>query len=227
MNSTESIQPQRSQRWMPSSLNNHGTQTSNRSNQYDDERDLPTRQPFFSEDQPFSPQQNFSINSSSHQHRNFTNNRRPPMRRRPMGGGNRETFYDNGMHYDDEFDFESSNRKFNKITNEEEFKQPADSLQTFKLAIESHQDGSIEYQPVYDKKKSFFDNISLQETTDLPVPMYHRSRNQDTFGNNHHNDRYQRSKYRGNGNGNGYGGQRRTNYQNNSNSNQNGYHYRY
>lgn len=182
----------RPQRW--TSSNSHATQTSYRSHQNGDEKVLPTRQPFFSEEQTFFPQQ-----------RNFNQNRRPMMnRRRPMNGGNRETFDSYGNQFDDEFDFESNNRKFNKITSDEEFEQ-------IKTSIENHQ------QTAYDKKKSFFDNITLQENGDLSVPVYHRSKNQETFGNNHHNDRFQqRSKFRPNGN-------RRSNY----NNSQNGYSYRY
>jgi hypothetical protein len=167
----------------------------------------------------------------------YYNNRRPPMnnqqQRRP-GGGNRETFNDSGNTYDDDFDFETSNRKFNKIASEDEFKQQSESPNQF---LHSINDPGLtsEYEPIYDKKKSFFDNITVEDTSDMPVPMYNRSRNQDTFGS----DRYQRQKYRGGGNGGGY---RRSNYNNNNNNNyrqqqgnedfyyrqnNNGYHHRY
>jgi hypothetical protein len=80
---------------------------------------------------------------------------------------------------------------------------------------------------MYDKKKSFFDNIAPEETLDVQGPMYNRSRNQDTFGN----ERYQHSRNRG-GNTGGY---RRSNnnYQQQGNEdfyyrrNNNGYHYRH
>jgi len=164
------------------------------------------------------------------QQRYFHNNRRPQMnnqQRRPGGGGNRETFYDNGNNYDDDFDFETSNRKFNKIASEDEFKQQSESPNEF---LYSMNDSSLttEYEPIYDKKKSFFDNITLDDTSDVQGPMYNRSRNQDTFGN----DRNQRQRYRGGG------GYRRSNnnyrqqqQQGNENfyyrQNNNGYHYRY
>jgi hypothetical protein len=216
-------QQQQHSRW-PS--NTHATQTSHRQNQHEDDSTLPVRQPFFADDQPFSSQ---SIRpQNDYQQRNFYNNhRRPP------------TFNDNGNLYDDEFDFETSNRKFNKLASEDEFKQQADSTHQY-LHPSMDNDLTAEHKPLYDKKRSFFDNITAQETSDLPVPMYHRSRNQDTFGNNG-NDRYQRQKYRGGGGGSSSAGYRRPNNQNyrqqqgndefnyrqQHNNNQNGYHYRY
>ncbi len=157
------------------------------------------------------------------------NNRRPPMnnnqQRRPGGGsgGNRETFYDNGSNYDDDFDFETSNRKFNKIASEDEFKQQSDSPNQFLHSTNE----TTEYEPIYDKKKSFFDSIALEETSDGQAPMYNRTRNQDTFGY----DRNQQQRNRGGG-----GGYRRSynnNYRQQGNENfyhrqnNNGYHYRY
>jgi hypothetical protein len=157
---------------------------------------------------------------------NYNNNRRPPQRR--GGGGNRETFYDNGNDYNDDFDFETSNLKFNKIASEDEFKQQSDSsIQSIQPTNDSGE--PHEYEPIYDKKKSFFDNTAPEETLDGQAPMYNRTRNQDTFGY----DRYQQQRYRGGGGG--VGGYRRPNnnyrQQGNENfyqrQNNNGYHYRY
>lgn len=228
-----------SQRW---SSNNHGTQTSQRQpfqQDRDNDRGLPVRQPFFADDQPALSAPMRSQNGHQHhyqhqqQSRNFQNHRRPQhqfQQRRP-GGGNRETFDDNGNFFENDFDFESSNRKFNKLASEDEFKQ------TSEPQLIEEDPSSADYKPLYDKK-SFFDNVALQETSDLPVPIYHRSRNQDTFGAN---DRYQRPKqYRPNNNNNGNNNNnnyRRTNYSNyrpqsnnddfHSRPHQNGYHYRY
>lgn len=139
---------------------------------------------------------------------------------RRIGGSNRETFQDNANSYDDEFDFESNNRKFNKITNEDELIEQVNVLK-------QDLNNSAEYEPIYDKKKSFFDNITLEDTSNVSGPMYNRSRNQDTFGN----DRNKRQNNRGNS-GNG-GGFRRSNYNNYRQQQRNddfyyrnGYHYR-
>ncbi len=220
------------QRW-PS--NTHSTQTSrHQENQYherDDDSHLPVRQPFFSNDRP-----RYQNGSLQHQQRYFYNNRRPPMnyqQRQPGNiggrGGNRETFHDNGNNFDDEFDFETSNQKFNKIASEDEFKQHSESPNQF-LQTQHDPHSSTEYEPIYDKKKSFFDNVALEETTDVQGPMYNRSRNQDTFGY----DRNQRQRNRG-GSGGG-GGYRRpnNNYRQQQGTenfyhrqNNNGYQYRY
>ena len=168
------------------------------------------------------------------QQRNFYNNRRPQMnnqqqqQRRPGGGGggNRETFHDNGYNYNDDFDFETSNRKFNKIANDDEFKQQSESPNQF---LYSNNDPGLtsEYEPIYDKKKSFFDNPAPEETTDVQGPMYNRSRNQDTFG-------YDRNQYQRNrGGGDGYRRPNNNNYRQQGNENfyqrqnNNGYQYRY
>jgi len=114
------------------------------------------------------------------------------------GGGNRETFQDNPNDYDADFDFETSNLKFNKLTIEDEFKNPNDlpTSQSFQPQIDI--DSSAEYPPIYDKKKSFFDNLAITESSDAPTSyMYNRSKNTDTFGN----DGYQRQNNRSNGNG--------------------------
>lgn len=222
------------QRW---TSNNHGTQTSQRQvfqQERDHDRSLPVRQPFFTDDQPTVSGLMRSQNGHHHQQqsRNFYNHRRPQhqfhhhqVQRRP-GGGNRETFDDNGNFYENDFDFESSNRKFNKLASEDEFKQQSNEGPLIEEDL-----SSADYKPLYDKKKSFFDNITLQETSDLPVPIYHRSRNQDTFGGN---DRYQRPKQYHRPQNNNYRRSNHTNYRQQSNnddfhsrSHQNGYHYRY
>jgi len=240
-NNTEQFQSNRSQQRWPS--NTHSTQTSRHQdshyNEQEDDRGLPIRQPFFSNDRPYPQQQNrYQNGNMQNQQRYFYNNRRPQMnyqQRRPGysggGGGNRETFHDNGNNYDDDFDFETSNRKFNKITSEDEFKQQSESPNQF---LHSNNDPGLttEYEPIYDKKKSFFDHIALEDTSDIQAPMYNRSRNQDTFGN----DRNQHQRNRGGGASAGGGGYRRSNnnyrqQQGNENfyyqQNNNGYHHRY
>jgi hypothetical protein len=165
------------------------------------------------------------------QQRNFYNNRRTQMnnqqqQRRPGGVGNRETFYDSGSNYDGDFDFETSNRKFNKIASEDEFKQHSESPNQF---LYSNNDPGLntEYEPIYDKKKSFFDNTAPEETTDGQGPMYNRSRNQDTFG--YDRNQYQRNRGGGyrrpNNNNNNYRQQGNENFYHRQNNN--GYQYRY
>ncbi len=222
--------------------NTHSTQTSreNGGSQYD-ENGLPIRQPFFSNDRPYpqrqqqqQQQQNrYQNGNGQYQQRNFYNNRRPQMPNQQRrtgggGGGNRETFQDNPNDYDADFDFETSNLKFNKLTNDDESKNPIDL--TIQPQIDT--DSSSEYPPLYDKKRSFFDNLAATESSDGPT-MYNRSKNTDTFGN----DGYQRSNYRSNG----YGYRRSNNnyrqqqeygnddsrYRQYNNNNNNGYHYRY
>ena len=227
------------------------TQTSreNGAQQYD-ENGFRVRQPFFSDDRPYPqrqqqqqqqqqpPQQQqnrYQNGNGQHQQRYFhNNNRRPQMlnqQRRP-GGGNRETFQDNPNDYDADFDFETSNLKFNKLTSEEELKNPSDS--TIQAPI--NPDSSSDYLALYDKKRSFFDNLLLKEPSDGPTShMYNRSKNTDTFGH----DGYQRQYHRSNE----YGGYRRSNNNNSrqqhygnddfqyrprhNNGNNNGYRYRY
>ena len=227
-NNTEpmpSNRPQQQQRWPSNQISRP------QNNQYD-ERDLPMRQPFFSNDRSYPQQQQqqdrYSNGNMQYQQRNFYNNRRPPMnnqQRRPGTGGNRETFHDHGNNYNDDFDFETSNQKFNKITTEEDLQQPAPSSNQF---LQSNND-SADHEPIYDKKKSFFDNTHSEETSDMSGPMYNRSRNYDTFGN----DRNQRQGgnrggYRRTNNSNNYRQQQgNENYQYRQNNNNNGYQYRY
>jgi hypothetical protein len=150
------------------------------------------------------------------------------------GGGNRETFQNNPNDYDDDFDFETSNRKFNKLTSDEEFKHPTDLTTDQSIQPQIDTDSTTDYPLLYDKKKSFFDNLALTEPSDGSTSyMRNRSKNSDTFGN----DGYQRQNYRSNGNGyrrsnNNYRQQQNGNEdfhyrQYNNNNNNNGYHYRY
>ena len=237
------------------SSNTHSTQTSreNGGSQYD-ENGLPIRQPFFADDHSYPPQrqqrqqqpqqqyQQYQPQSNRYQNGNgyqqqqqqqqqryFHNNRRPPMMnhaRRMGGGGNRETFQNNPNDYDADFDFETSNLKFNKLTSDDEPKNPTEFASPKQLDLES----SSDYPTLYDKKKSFFDNLVLNEPSDGPAGhKFNRSKNSDTFGS----DGYQRNNYRSNGYGNTGGGYRRpnNNYRernnNNNNNNSNGYRYRY
>jgi hypothetical protein len=236
MNNTEQLQPNRSQQRWPS--NTHSTQTSRTHNVQEDDSRFPVREPFFSNDRSYSHHQNQNGHiqqqqhqqqhqQQQHQQRYFYNNRRPPMsnqQRRP-GNGNRETFNDNGHRYDDDFDFETSNRNFNKLTNEDEFKQQPDSSTNPYVYSQNDTGLTAEHTPLYDKKKSFFDNTTQEDTSDGQAPMYNRSRNQDTFGY----ERYQNHR----GGGGGGGGYRRPNRQQQGNENSfyrqnnNGYQYRY
>lgn len=228
------------------SSNTHSTQTSreNGGNQYD-ENGLPIRQPFFADDQPYPSQrqqrpQQYHQQSQSYRYQNgngyqqqryFHNNRRPPMGNHSrrmgggggggMGGGNRETFQNNANDYDADFDFETSNLKFNKLTGDEDVKNPMDLAISKRIELDS----SSDHPTLYDKKKSFFDNLVLNEPSDGPTGhghMYNRSKNSDTFGT----DGYQRNNYRSNGYGGG-GGQRRSNNNYRQRNNNNGYQYRY
>ncbi|CAF1303221.1 unnamed protein product [Rotaria sordida] len=232
LNTNDQLQSNRSQHQWP--LNTHSTQTSRRQNshyneQEDDNSGLPVRQPFFSNDRTYSqqPQQNRYQNGNiQNQQRYFHNNRRIHMnnqQRRPGEGYNRETFHDNGNIYDDDFDFETNNRKFNKLISEDEFKEQSESSNQL-FHSKQNSDLTSDYEPIYDKKKSFFDNIALEDASNVSAPMYNHVRNQDTFGN----DRNQRQKYRGNyrrSNHNNYRQQQRNDdfyYRQNNN----GYHYR-
>jgi hypothetical protein len=245
-NNTNQFQSNRSHQ---RSSNTHSTQTlRENAGQYDD-NGLPIREPFFSNDRPYpqrqqqQQQQNrYQNGNTQNQQRYFYNNRRPQMPNQQRrtggggggGGGNRETFQDNPNDYDADFDFETSNRKFNKLTNEDEFKHPMDLTPNQSLQPPIDTDSSAEYPPLYDKKKSFFDNLAITEPSDASTSyMYNRSKNTDTFGN----DGYQRQNNRSNGNGyrrsnNNYRQQQYGNEdfhyrQHNNNNSNNGYHYRY
>jgi hypothetical protein len=208
------------------SSNTHSTQTSRENGGQYDDNGLPIRQPFFSNDRPYPQRQQqqqyqqqyqqnrYQNENQKYQQRYNYNNRRsnmPNQQRRTGGGGNRETFQDNPNDYDADFDFEISNRKFNKLTSEDEFKNPTDLPSDPQV----NNDSSTEHPPLYDKKRSFFDNLATTEPSD--GSNYNRSNNKDTFGN----DGYYRSNNR-----NGY---RRSNnnYRQHNNNNNNGYHYRY
>ncbi|CAF0891778.1 unnamed protein product [Adineta ricciae] len=205
------------------SSNTNATQTARDNGQHFNGRyednGLPARQPFFSNDRPYpQSQQHQNRYQNGHQQRHFHNNRRPQMpnhQRRGgsnMGGGNRETFQNNANDYDADFDFETSNQKFNKLTNEDEVKEQTDLI----LKADVDTDHSV----LYDKKKSFFDNLVISEPSDPSAPRTHnRSKNSDTFGS----DAYQRSNPRPNG----YGYRRFNNNYRQHNNNNNGYHQRY
>jgi len=232
------------------SSNTHSTQTSreNAGHQYDT-NGLPVRQPFFSnndrdrsypqrqqQQQQYHHQQQQYRNQNGYNQRQFYNQRRPfnnsNQQRRTgpggFGGGNRETFQDNPNDYDADFDFETNNMKFNKLTGEDELKSPEEQQNPVQTNVDA--------SPLYDKKKSFFDNLALGESNEGPASYSNnRSKNHDTFGYNG----YQRQNYRSNG----HGGYRRSNNNNNyrqqygdedfhyrqhnNNNNNNGYRYRY
>ncbi|CAF0876323.1 unnamed protein product [Adineta steineri] len=262
-NNTNQYQSNRSHQ--RSSHNTNSTQTSRENGnhynggQYEDNA-LPVRQPFFSNDRTYPQKQQQqqqhqqlqpdryrnghnqyqNQHQQQYQQRSFYNNRRPPMshqQRRGGGGGmgNRETFQNNPDDYDDDFDFETSNLKFNKLTSEDEFKHQAD----VPLQTQDDIDSPTDYPLLYDKKKSFFDNLAITDPSDnTSAPhMYNRSKNTDTFGNDGYqrqNNRYNGNGYRGsnnNNNNNYYRQQRRGNddfnYRQHNSNNNNGYHYRY
>lgn len=160
---------------------------------------------------PSYPQQN------GHMQQRYNPRRSAPSRpQRRMGGGNRETFNDNGNNYDDDFDFESSNQKFNKIASEDEFKQQSESPhQLFQQPMHDPRLNNSEYEPIYDKKKSFFDHSAAEDIGDASAPMYNRTRNQDTFGYDRYSQQQQRNR----------GGYRRGNNQYRQQGNEN-YSYR-
>lgn len=206
------------------SSHTNSTQTSRANGNYGngqyDEDGLPIRQSFFSDDRPYPEkrqqqqqpnryqnghyhQQQQQHQQQQYQQRYFYNNRRPPMfhQQRRMGGGggagnggagggNRETFQNNTNDYDADFDFETSNQQFNKLTNDSEGKPDAELAQQPQV--------EADHPLLYDKKKSFFDNLVINEPSDAAGPRsFNRSKNTDTFGA----DGYQRPKYRSNGNG--------------------------
>ena len=155
------------------------------------------------------------------------------QRRGGGGGGNRETFQDNPTDYENDFDFETSNLKFNKLTNEDGFKNQSDLTPNQFIQPQIDTDSTAEHPVLYDKKKSFFDNLAATATSDAPASYgYNRSKNQDTFGD----DGYQRHNNRSSGGGgyrrsnNNYGRQQYGNEDfqyRQQNNNNNGYHYRY
>jgi hypothetical protein len=255
-NNSNNVDQFQSNRYHQRSSNTHSTQTLRENgNHYngkdEDDSVLPVRQPFFSNDQSYPQdqlqQQNRHQNGNNmqHQQRYFYNNRRPPPmsnqqqqqqqpRRGGGGGGNRETFQNNPNSYEADFDFETSNRKFNKISSEDELKQ--NDLATNQFTHPQLDNGSkADFAPLYDKKLSFFDSIALTESSDTPpATMYNYSKNKDTFGN----EGYQRQNNRPMNNGyrrpnNNYRQQQQQQHGNDDfyyrqhNNNNNGYNYRY
>ncbi|CAF4082571.1 unnamed protein product [Rotaria sp. Silwood2] len=198
------------------SSNTHSTQTSRenngRFNGQPDDNELPIRQPFFSDDNPYpqkqqqqQQQQNrYQNDNMQYKQRYFPNNYRTQnfKQQRYTGGnnsgGNRETFQGNPNDYDDDFDFETSNRKFHKLTSDDEFKHRNDITTNQSIQLHIDNDSIDEHQPVYDKRKSFFDNLARTEQSDVPISYNsNRSKNKDTFNN----DTYQHYNNRSNGNG--------------------------
>jgi len=121
--------------------------------------------------------------------------------------------------------------KFSKLTSEDEFKHHTDLPTNQSTQAQINNDSPTEYPLLYDKRKSFFDNLAVTESSDGPT-SYNRFKNKDTFGN----DAYQRQNIRSNGNNyrrsnNNYRQQQQ--YGNDDfqyrqhNKNNNGYHYRY
>ncbi|CAF3754465.1 unnamed protein product [Rotaria sordida] len=253
-NNTNRFQSNRSHQRLS---NTHSTQTLRENDghynrQYDndghynrqyDNNGLPVRQPFYSNDDPYPQKQqqkqnHYQNDNIQQKQRYFYNNHRTKKfnQQQYIGGnrsnGNRETFQDNPNDYDNDFDFETSNRKFNKLTTEDEFKHGNDLITNQPIQLQIDNNSIDDYQPIYDKKKSFFDNLIGTEQSDVPISYnYNRSKNQDTFNN----DNYQH--YNNRSNGNGYR-QSNNNYRQHQhgnegfhykqhNNNKNGYHYRY
>ncbi|CAF3321081.1 unnamed protein product [Rotaria socialis] len=238
----DSIQPNRYQNdsIQPNRYQNDSIQP----NRYQNDSIQPSR--FQNDSIQSNRYQNDSIQSNRYQNDNMQNKQRyfhnnyrlqkPHQQRYPgsHGGGNRETFQGNPDDYDDEFDFETSNQKFNKLTSDDELKPQNDFTRNHPAQLQIDNDLMSVHPTVYDKKKSFFDNLAPTEQSDASaLHGYNRSRNKDTFnhdGYQHHNNRF-------NGNGNGY---RRSNNNHRQNqygnedfsykqhsSNKNGYNYQY
>ena len=135
----------------------------------------------------------------------------------------RETFQGDVNDINEEFDFETSNRRFNKIASEDEYKQQSDpsAEPSWQMPLNSHD--TTQHAPIYDKQKSFFDNISSTETSDgtRPGRQQHRTTNQDTFGYDSYSQRPKHrsagnySNRRGGGGGGGYPNQYRQGHQSN------------
>ena len=170
----------------------------------------------------YSQQNQSGFRGSNGHHHNpsrsfYQQHRSGPMSnpsRRP--GGNRETFQGDLNDINDEFDFESNNRNFKKLTSEEESAQGQTSQPKVPAVVETAT--ANDFKPIYDKKKSFFDNPMTTNLSDSSM-MPHRTLNQETFGNDGYS---RRSKHRGNGNF-----YRRTNNQHRPANNSNGQSYRY
>jgi hypothetical protein len=102
-------------------------------------------------------------NTQQNQQRYFYNNRRTqmPNQQRRMGGGgggNRETFQDNPTDYENDFDFETSNLKFNKLTSEDDSKHQTDLTPNQFIQPQIDIESTAEHPALYDKKKSFCNN---------------------------------------------------------------------
>jgi len=158
-------------------------------------------QPFGVNDRSRFPNGHHSNVQQRSTHRNYRPNFASSQNRHSTG---RETFQGDVNDFNAEFDFEMSNRKFNKLASEDEFKQQNDSS-AIELSWSKPFDSQLtaEHAPIYDKKKSFFDNISATETLDgsKSTRHQHRTTNQDTFGYDSYS---QRGKYRSMANNNSY-----------------------
>jgi hypothetical protein len=97
----------------------------------------------------------------------------------------RDAFQDNVQNYDADFDFETSNRTFNKLASADEFKQQTDSTGHFdhRQFINKNNETTTDYALLHDKKKSFFDNTTVKHTSNgSKTSANHRTNNMTTFG---------------------------------------------
>ncbi|CAF1217751.1 unnamed protein product [Didymodactylos carnosus] len=168
----------------------------------------------YQQQQPQQQQRQFYNHGNNRYNSNYQQKQFPKQ--------NRETF--NDLPFESDFDFDQSNQKFDKIASESEFNKQSpladysessqtNNVQHSKLLknINSDIDTNVTY--TYDKKKSFFDNISCSMSTgndgiSEQNPNY-RPKNQETFGNSYY-QRRQDNNYN-----------RRSTYNNNNNNNNN------
>lgn len=157
----------------------------------------------------------------------------PPAPRRGRGGGHRgrgryPVRRDGPIKFEKEFDFESANAQFNKEEIDKEFQNKLKLKDEKSLNGEEKVDSGVETQNsegnveeedpsgskcYYDKSKSFFDNISCDDTRERRQTWAEERRmNAETFGVPFRHNR-NRGGYRGRGNpgfrgGRGRGGSR-------------------
>lgn len=154
-------------------------------------------------------QQRFSNGYPSHQQRSYRNYRSKPMSSQSRHGPGRETFQGDVNDFNDEFDFETSNRSFNKLASEDEYKQQTDALKDLSWQRPSNSQAQSDHAPIYDKTKSFFDNIPASESSDgsrsaqMQHHQYHhqqprRVMNQETFGYDSYAQRAKNQRSAGN-----------------------------
>lgn len=141
-----------------------------------------------------------------HNQRNFHNNYRGqrPFHQRRIGGfvgGNRETFQGFPDDIDDEFDFETSNSKFHKLTTDDEAKHENNVATNHSLPFKFDNDTTVEHPSVYDKKKSFFDNLAVSEQSEMPKSHgYGRSTNNTYRQNQYGSDNFHYKQHNNNRN---------------------------